>query len=137
MKSFLLLIGVAAVSSRDSMESDTSAFSDSSRWTLAADSPFPSVWFGANVSGPDAPNLQRNNVLEYSSVWFGWQTLNGVDGCEHEETKLHSQTAAVKAARPAITTLAYGADVSNGQCFPREPCNFLTIRCLRSSVHLL
>ena len=74
---------------------------------------FPSFWFGANVTGPDGPNLRRNNVLRYSAAWFGWQTLDGVGGCAHEEAKLHSQTAAVKAASPATTTLAYAGDVSN------------------------
>ena len=71
------------------------------------------MWFGANVSGPDAPNLVRNGVVNYSAAWFGWQTENGVGDCRHEEAKLHAQTAAVKAARSGMTTLAYGADVSN------------------------
>ena len=87
------------------------------RWTVAPAQAFPGFWFGANVTGPDAPHLRANGVLNYSAAWFGWQTLDGVDGCSHEETKLHSQAAAVKAAAPHMTTLAYGGDVSNVMTF--------------------
>ena len=79
---------------------------------------FPSFWFGANVTGPDAPHLRENDVLKYKAVWFGWQTMNGVSGCKHEEAKLSAQTAAVKAQGGAgKTTLAYGCDVSNVMTF--------------------
>lgn len=72
------------------------------------------MWFGANVSGPDAPHLKANSVLRYQSVWFGWQTMNGVGGCQHEENKLSTQAAAVKWQGGAQkTTLVYGCDVSN------------------------
>ena len=70
------------------------------------------------LAGPDAPNLQRNEVLKYEAVWFGWQTMNGVSGCKHEESKLHAQTAAVKDQGGAEkTSLAYGCDVSNVMTF--------------------
>ena len=60
------------------------------QWTYEVGSPFPSVWFGGNVTGSDVPNLQRNHVLNYSSAYFGWQLMNAVPapvgGCHHEET---------------------------------------------------
>ena len=92
---------------------------DDRRWLLSPNSasePFAnhsSFWFGANSSGPDGPHLGQNNVTRYAAAWFGWQSLNSVGGCVHEEAKLHLQTSAVKAARPAQLTLAYGVDVSS------------------------
>ena len=80
------------------------------RWAYAADR-FPSVWFGANESGSDAPYLKANNVDKYAAVYFGWQAGNSVTGCRHEEAWLRNQTAAVKALKPTINTLAY---IGNG-----------------------
>jgi hypothetical protein len=78
-------------------------------------------------SGPDAPNLQRNEVLKYEAVWFGWQTMNGVSECKHEESKLHAQTAAVKDQGGAKkTTLAYACDVSNVMTFYDKQQSALT-----------
>eukprot|EP01047_Picozoa_sp_COSAG01_P068104 COSAG01_NODE_9767_length_2349_cov_15.897778_4_plen_115_part_00 len=76
------------------------------RWAYSADR-FPSVWFGANESGSDVPYLKANNVDKYAAVYFGWQAGNSVTGCRHEEAWLRNQTAAVKALKPAINTLAY------------------------------
>jgi len=85
----------------------------SNKWTLREDSPFPSFWFGSNETGPDGPHLVQNNITKYSAAWFGWQSLNQVGQCAHEEAKLHLQTASVRAAAPSMITLAYGADVMN------------------------
>ena len=35
-----------------------------SRWTYNVSDSFPSVWFGANTSGSDAPWLGKNDVLK-------------------------------------------------------------------------
>ena len=106
----------------------------SARWP-AAERHCGASWFGANASGPDAPNLVRNDVVNYSAAYvsaetaglavnvaaavtvgrcceqFGWQAGNGVTGCRHEEAWLRAQTAAVKALAPAVNTLAY---IGNG-----------------------
>ena len=86
------------------------ALSAGGRWAYSADR-FPSVWFGANSTGPDAPHLAANDIDKYAAVYFGWQAGNGVTGCRHEESWLRNQTAAVKALKPAINTLAY---IGNG-----------------------
>eukprot|EP01043_Picozoa_sp_COSAG02_P081295 COSAG02_NODE_19784_length_864_cov_1010.282353_1_plen_271_part_01 len=83
---------------------------DGDRWAYSVER-FPSVWFGANASGPDADHLAANDIEKYAAVYFGWQAGNGVTGCRHEESWLRNQTAAVKALRPSINTLAY---IGNG-----------------------
>ena len=32
---------------------------------------FPSVWFGANSTGPDAEHLSQDSITKYSAVYFG------------------------------------------------------------------
>ena len=45
------------------------------RWAYTMQAPFPSVWFGANLTGSDGPNLRRNHVDKYSATYFGWQAV--------------------------------------------------------------
>ena len=44
-------------------------------WTYSASSAFPSVWFGANESGSDAPYLRQNDIDKYAAAYFGWQAV--------------------------------------------------------------
>ena len=46
------------------------------RWTYSAGSAFPSVWFGGSPWHSDVPTLRSNNVLNYSTAYFGWQTMH-------------------------------------------------------------
>ena len=82
--------GTASNHSHNKQASTTPPRTDSDsrlrdKWTLQRDAQFPSFWFGCNESGPDGPHLARNNITRYSAAWFGWQSLNGVGGCAHEE----------------------------------------------------
>ena len=78
----------------------------------------------------DAPHLVANSIQKYEAVYFGWQAGNGVTGCQHAESWLRSQTAAVKALRPAINTLAY---IGNGASVLDfcETSTHKTLRCAR------
>lgn len=82
------------------------------RWSYT-ESTFPSVWFGANATGPDAPFLSRMRVTSYNSVYFGWQVMNDISGCKHEEADLSQSAAAVKKLKPSVTTTVYAASGSN------------------------
>ena len=83
------------------------------RWATNS-SRFPSVWFGANTTGSDAPNLQRNGIENYQSVYFGWQLMNNVkSGCGGEEKKLSDNAAAVKKLNPSATTCVYAGNGAN------------------------
>merc|ERR1719424_646869 len=86
-------------------------------WTYVNSSQFPSVWFGANASGPDAPFLSRMQVTSYSSAYFGWQVENNVNGCKNEERDLSQQASAVKKLKPSVTTTVYAASGSNLYAF--------------------
>ena len=123
----LLACGCAATGTRGSRQperehpSAAAASTANERWTYRAGSPFPSVWFGGNVTGSDVPHLRQNHVLDYSSAYFGWQLMNAVPaplgGCHHEEDLLRAQTTAVKALAPHVKTLAYIGNGASALCF--------------------
>ena len=105
----------------DDLGKAAAAAGDENRWAYAVGSPFPSVWFGGSPWHSDVPNLRSNHVINYSSAYFGWQSMNAVPapvgGCHHEEALLREQTAAVKAMAPQVKTLAYIGNGASCLCF--------------------
>jgi len=85
------------------------------KWTFSP-TKLPTVWFGANSSGPENPEQHRDEA-QYRSVYFGWQQGNTASGCKNEEDALKSQISAVKSISQKIVTTAYGANAQAAEPF--------------------
>lgn len=77
---------------------------------------FPSVWFGANATGPESKS-QYGVETQYRSVMFGWQQSNSANHCKHEEQALISELSAVRQLSSRVSTVAYGANAESALRF--------------------
>ena len=93
----------------------TTVFPNNTKWVFSSTN-FPSVWFGANASGPET-TAQHLIETRYRSVYFGWQQSNSATGCKHEEQALLSQLSAVRQLSPRVSTIAYASNAASALRF--------------------